>query len=272
MNLKSGQRCAAPPIGTSTNNLNVVRRPKVVRRETIAAQSLSQPSQPSQRCTHTHIEKQHYGELYGNSLCEVVRLCVRGNSAHSPSLRVDIQRRVFCTITGQPIARLAARVIQRVCVPARYQGPPNSRTNPRPSYGLPAGSLFPRASRAHNALARTSHNPLQYNETHRCHHLSVDQKDIYARVSNHVFHTVEAVEPARPDARRNAPVRMVDAWGSGPKQGGWGGWGTEPIRPSDNRPSDPLSRLVFAVLLRFLRTSGLFFPARPGSRKSRLQP
>jgi hypothetical protein len=76
---------------------------------------------------------------------------------------------------------LAARVTQRVFVLVRYQGPPNSRTNPRPSYGLPARLIFPCASRAHSALARTSHNPPSHNETYHRHHLFDDQKDIYAR-------------------------------------------------------------------------------------------
>jgi hypothetical protein len=41
-------------------------------------------------------------------------------------------------------------------------------------------SLFPCASRLQTALARMSHNPLQHNKTHRCRHLSADQKGIYA--------------------------------------------------------------------------------------------
>jgi hypothetical protein len=119
--------------------------------------------------------------------------------SHNPAIinsaaRPCLSRRRQPSMSTATIARSAARVSQRVFLLAGYRRPPRSRTNPRPSCGLYAGSLFPCASRSLIGQHCPSHNRLWRNETRRCHHLSDDQKDIYARVSNHVFHSVEAVE------------------------------------------------------------------------------
>jgi hypothetical protein len=63
-------------------------------------------------------------------------------------------------IALESVAKLAAGVIQRVFVLAGYRSPLNSRTNPRPSYGLCGGSTFPCASQPFIASDQTPHNPL----------------------------------------------------------------------------------------------------------------
>lgn len=66
----------------------------------------------------------------------------------------------------------------------------------------------------------------------------------FGRVSNHVFHTVEAVEPALdpgigPLAKRlNGPSAMVRA----PKRPGWGGVAGALCRPRHNRPAHSLQK------------------------------
>jgi hypothetical protein len=71
--------------------------------------------------------------------------------------------------------------------------------------GFAAGITFPCASRSLIRRDRTPHNPLWRNETHPCHHLSKDQKDIYARALSRPLTLLEAVEPAR-EARRRRNV------------------------------------------------------------------
>ena len=124
----------------------------------------------------------------------------KGKGQNCPRHRhasVDIEQPALPATVSQCHPRSAARVSQRVFLLAWYRRPLNNRTNPRPSYGLCAGPIFPCASQPAGRRVCPSHNPLCRNETHRCHHLSKDQKDIYARVSNHVFHSVEAVGRAR---------------------------------------------------------------------------
>jgi hypothetical protein len=70
---------------------------------------------------------------------------------------------------------------------------------------FPAGLIFPCASQPLIQRDRTPHKPLWRNETHCRYHLSKDQKGIYARVSNHVFHSVEAVDT------RDATVGATEA-------------------------------------------------------------
>jgi hypothetical protein len=84
-------------------------------------------------------------------------------------------------IALESVAKLAAGVIQRVFVLAGYRSPLNSRTNPRPSYGLCGGSTFPCASQPFIASDQTPHNPLRHSETRRRRHLFDDHKGIYAR-------------------------------------------------------------------------------------------
>jgi hypothetical protein len=160
------------------------------------------------------------------------RKCGEGrNRPRHRHVRVDSQRQAVRTTAGQPIPRLAARVTQRVFMPARYSGPPNSRTNPRPSYGLLAGLLFPCASRLSNMLDCSPHNPLCCNETHRCHHLSADQREgIY------------------PNARRNGGPAFDGAPANRP--GGMPGGG------KNKNPGGILtSSLSFAAPARKLRSS-----------------
>jgi hypothetical protein len=70
------------------------------------------------------------------------------------------------------------------------------------------GIADPCASRSSVGLHDPPNKPLRHSETHDCHHLSDDQKGIYARVANQVFHSVEAVRRARtrqPLAKRLKP-------------------------------------------------------------------
>jgi hypothetical protein len=158
------------------------------------------------------------------------RKCGEGRiSARHRHMCVDSQCRALRTIPRGYQPGLAARVTQRVFMPARYQGPPNSRTNPRPSYGLPAASLFPCASRPHNPTARTSHNPLQHNETHRCHHLSADQRErVFARALSRPSALLEGKTRARQRSAKRKTRRSNDPTfhGAADKQPGVGGGGT----------------------------------------------
>jgi hypothetical protein len=102
----------------------------------------------------------------------------------------------ICSTASQCRPGLVAGLSERVLQLARYRRPLSSWTNPRPSDWLCAGPTFPCASQPASRRVYPQHNPLCRNETHRCHHLSRDQKGIYARVSNHVFHSVGTVAHA----------------------------------------------------------------------------
>lgn len=132
--------------------------------------------------------------------------------AHLPICIVDNLRRAFRTITARPPHSLAARVIQRVFVLARYRGPAGSRTNPRPSYGLCGRLIVPCASQRSGKPVCPSHNPLRHNKTQHCHPLSDDHKDIYARALSRPLTVLDRVrrerEPGdRPGRRRNVETR-----------------------------------------------------------------
>ena len=112
-------------------------------------------------------------------------------------------------INYQLAPSLAARVIRRVFMLASYPSPRSCKTNPRPSYGLCLGLIFPCASRAQLKRDRTPHNPLRHSETQRCHHLSDDQREGFqARFLSAPFTLLQY--PQTP-ARRPGRWRNVEA-------------------------------------------------------------
>jgi hypothetical protein len=186
---------------------------------------------------------------------------------------VDSQQPALCLITTRTARHDSARVTHRVFVFVRYQGPTNSRTNPRPSYGLPAGSIFPCASRAHNALARTSHNPLQHNETYRGRHLFDDQKGFMRALSHDLQHSWKERR-----ARHQANDRRCDIIGKTAhirglplERPGWGCQGGRCCRLPDNRPIDQISRSFSQKSLGLDKISGHRFPAAAGSENPSLR-
>jgi hypothetical protein len=120
---------------------------------------------------------------------------------------VDNQRRAFRTITARSLPGLAARVIQRVFVLARCRVAGSQRL----TGGLPIES----SNRIGPTLAPT-HTQASCKRLNSCAQSASDQRFAYplhragrvlARVSNHVFHSVEAVGRARgpgaePSAKR----------------------------------------------------------------------
>jgi hypothetical protein len=137
---------------------------------------------------------------------------------------VDIQQHAFRPIEREYISGLAARVSQRVFVFASCQSPRNRRTNPGPSYGLCGRLIFPCASRSSGKRVCPSHNPLRHNETQRCHHLSADQKDIYARVATSPSTLSERQTPARgPGERRNVEAGKMHGVARPSRPGGGAG-------------------------------------------------
>ena len=155
-------------------------------------------------------------------------------------MRIDIEQRTFGVIVRRCMPCLAARGPRALASVDHHRATGRASTHRRPSYGLRSGLPFPCASRSPVMLDCPSHNPLQDNETHRRHHLLSDQKGIYARVSNHVFHTVEAVGRGCEGQALGATEALAQQKprfiGIEAKVGrvGWG-WGeeTKPLRLSD---------------------------------------
>jgi hypothetical protein len=153
----------------------------------------------------------------------------RRKRARHRQVLVDSQQLTVRPITASTTRHDSARVTQRVFVLVRYQGPPNSRTNPRPSYGLPAGLIFPCASRAHNALARTSHNPLPHNETYRRHHLFDDQKGFTRALSHDLQHSWKERRARHQASSGETGIERYLHSIARPKDRGGGGVGGAPV-------------------------------------------
>jgi hypothetical protein len=121
---------------------------------------------------------------------------------------VDIEQQAFRAISARTTARSPARVIQRVFLPARYRRPSNSKANPRPSYGLAAGPHFPFASRLAIRRYCPSHNLLQDNKTPQQHHLSGDQRGIYARSLSRPSTLLKDARATHCQAKRKGMLRI----------------------------------------------------------------
>jgi hypothetical protein len=173
---------------------------------------------------------------------------------HHSIKRVDNQRGQFHTIALGCQPGHAARVIQRVFVLGRRETPASHNANPRPSYGLCAGSIYPCASRPTIRRDDASHKPLQDNATRRQRRLLSDQKGAPARAPGR-WRNVKAGE-----MYRNRP--SFD-------RGGVGGEGGQASRQIIDIP--PLFRGFFPDCFSDLRKSGLIFPGRGfGFKKSRV--
>ena len=92
--------------------------------------------------------------------------------------------------------------------------------------------IFPCASRSFVRCERTPNNPLCRNETRCCHHLSADQKDIYARALSRPLALLEASAPARaPGQRRNVEAGEKRREGPDHLSKSRGGGGDSAARP-----------------------------------------
>jgi hypothetical protein len=196
-----------------------------VTRKTLAIRALSLLSLQSLLGMCRYRENRRYRALIEIPVT-VVTVVTEGSGIHLLAL-TDV------CILATSTAGLAARVTQRVFMSVRYQGPPNSKTNPRPSYEPCRGSLFPCASRPHNPTACTSHNPLQHNETYRRHHLSADQREgVSARALSRPLTLLEGKTRTRgtePGAERRAKRSTSEMTGNAgiDRQNTrvWVGWG-----------------------------------------------
>jgi hypothetical protein len=119
---------------------------------------------------------------------------------------------------------------------------------------LPTAFALPCASRPYIGLQNPSHKSLRHSETDGCRHVSHDQKGVFARVANHVFHSVEAVRrgsqaPAKRLNRAICMDRTIKDPGGGPPGG-------DRSRPRINRPSLNLTRRLSAKVRSWPSKSG----------------
>jgi hypothetical protein len=115
-------------------------------------------------------------------------------------MRVDIQQPPFPTIAARTALSLAERVrdsfLRSGCTKTAGRAP----THQWLSYGLCAASVVPPASRPLIKRDCTPHNPLWDNQMCCLHHLSDDQKGIYARALSRPLALLEGKARARHQA------------------------------------------------------------------------